>query len=173
LPWATAASWPVPAPVIEAAPASAARVQVVPPSGEDQSAGPPFTPPAATSVAPAAPIAVRVTRVVPAAPVKLAPASRAGGKPAASADGASPPLPPPPVITTTAMPTTIAATIGTARPITQFRLRMTLSTPPLAARTDDLGGCSGSTRNWRSWSRPNSDLGACSGSTGRSCRRRS
>ena len=52
---------------------------------EDQSAGPPFTPPAATSVAAAAPIAVRVTRAVPALPVKLAPASRAG-EPAVSAD---------------------------------------------------------------------------------------
>src|SRR6185437_16152558 len=133
-PCTTPANCPVPALVSDAGPRSAARVQSVPPFVEDHSPGPPFTPPAATSVASDAPIAVRITRDVPAVPVKLVPASRAGGKPAASADGACPPVPPPPVTTTIATPTAIAARIGAASPMTQFRLRMMSSTPLLAAR---------------------------------------
>ena len=129
VPCATPASWPLPAPVRDAGPVSAARAQVAPPSEEDHSAGPPFTPPAATSVALEAPTALSITRDAPAVPLKLAPASRAGGNPAASADGADAPLPPPPDTTTTAMPTATAARIGTARPISQFRVRMTESDP--------------------------------------------
>ena len=64
-----------------------------------------------------------------AVPVKSAAADLAGGKPAASDDGAVPPVPLfAPAITTTAMPTAIAARIGTARPVTQLRAR-------IAART--------------------------------------
>ena len=130
---------------------SVARVQVAPPSAEDPEGR------AAVHAARRHLGAARTRRsrrgspaTSAAAPAKLAPASRAGGNPAASADGADAPLPPPPVTTTTAMPTATAARIGTARPISQFRLRMTERTPLLASRTDDRGACSGCARwSWR------------------------
>src|ERR1700722_3661366 len=94
-PCATPASSPVAAWLSDAGPPSAARVHSLPPSTDTQRAGPPFAAPAVTSVPADAPIASRITRDVAPAPVKFPPASRAGGKPAASADGA-PALPPPP-----------------------------------------------------------------------------
>ena len=64
-----------------------------------------------------------------AVPAKSPAADLAGGKPAASDDGAVPPDPLfAPAITTTAMPTAIAARIGTARPVTQLRARMAATT---------------------------------------------
>ena len=78
-------------------------------------------------------------------PVKSAVAARAGGYPASSDEGAGPLPLFAPATTTTAMPTAIAATIGTARPDTQLRDRMAAakSLPRRAAKPCSAGWSAG------------------------------
>ena len=115
-----------------------------PPSAETHSAQPRLALPTATSVGPAAAIADTSTgRPLP--PLKSAAADRAGGNPAASADGAA--LPPPlfaPRTTTPATPTAIAATSGAARLVSQLRARIAarVSLASRAGRPGPAGGSS-------------------------------